>query len=62
LQKNNKYKLLTTQHNTVAMMSGQVITELFQQIVHSEERIKQRFEDLKKGIDCIGLVLVWIPY
>ena len=33
------------------MMSGQVITELFQQIVHSEERIKQRFEDLKKGTE-----------
>jgi len=30
------------------MSNGQVITELFEQIVHSEERIKQRFEDLKK--------------
>lgn len=29
-------------------MSGHVISELFQQIVHSEERIKQRFEALKK--------------
>ena len=32
------------------MSNGQVITELFEQIVHSEERIKQRFEDLKKGM------------
>jgi len=29
-------------------MSFQVISELFQQIVHSEEKIKQRFEALKK--------------
>ena len=40
------------------MASGQVITDLFQQIVHSEEKIKQRFEDLKKG-DLIIILQLW---
>ena len=31
-------------------MSAKVISDLFQQIVHSEEKIKQRFEALKKGL------------
>lgn len=38
-------------------MSGQVITELFQQILHSEEKIKQRFEDLKKGKILLNLLI-----
>ena len=44
------------------MASGQVITDLFQQIVHSEEKIKQRFEDLKKGDLIIILQLLEIDY